>query len=263
MVLFLQGCNFNCLACHNPHTIGRCDHCGDCVPACPRDALTLQEGKVGFDPALCDQCDICLDVCPIDANPMVQCFSVEEVLAQVRAHAAFVSGITLSGGEATMQLPFIRALFAAMADAPDLAHLTRFIDSNGYLGATAWETVLPATDGVMLDIKAFDPVTHKYLSGRDNTRVLDSARLLKGAGKLYEVRYLMVPSFTDTDAEAEKLVGFLAELGGDVAVRLNGYRSHGVWGAAVDWPEMPRDGLEAFAQQLCDAGVAEIRLPVL
>ena len=35
LVLFLQGCNFACPGCHNPHTIGLCDHCGDCVPSCP------------------------------------------------------------------------------------------------------------------------------------------------------------------------------------------------------------------------------------
>lgn len=30
-VLFLQGCNFRCVTCHNPHTIGVCSDCGSCV----------------------------------------------------------------------------------------------------------------------------------------------------------------------------------------------------------------------------------------
>ena len=38
-VVFLQGCNFDCIACHNPYTINLCNHCGDCVAACPSDAL--------------------------------------------------------------------------------------------------------------------------------------------------------------------------------------------------------------------------------
>lgn len=41
MVLFLQGCNFDCAACHNPHTIGQCNDWGDCLPACAPGALRL------------------------------------------------------------------------------------------------------------------------------------------------------------------------------------------------------------------------------
>ncbi|MDN6832970.1 MAG: 4Fe-4S cluster-binding domain-containing protein, partial [Enterobacterales bacterium] len=35
LAIFLQGCNLNCKNCHNPYTIGLCDHCGDCVATCP------------------------------------------------------------------------------------------------------------------------------------------------------------------------------------------------------------------------------------
>jgi len=71
LVLFLQGCNFACPGCHNPHTIGICDDCGDCIPACPQEALSLAGGRIAFDPTACDQCDACLRACPISANPMV------------------------------------------------------------------------------------------------------------------------------------------------------------------------------------------------
>ena len=49
-VLFLQGCNFDCTACHNPSTIGRCDACGACVEACPHGALSFPEpGEVASE----------------------------------------------------------------------------------------------------------------------------------------------------------------------------------------------------------------------
>ncbi|WP_407933512.1 4Fe-4S dicluster domain-containing protein [Fontisubflavum oceani] len=79
----MQGCNYACAACHNPYTIGQCDHCGDCIPACEPGALSLVDGKVQFDPGICTHCDACLDACPISANPMAQLYSVEDILEAV------------------------------------------------------------------------------------------------------------------------------------------------------------------------------------
>ncbi|WIY24997.1 YjjW family glycine radical enzyme activase [Parasedimentitalea psychrophila] len=263
IVLFLQGCNFNCITCHNPHTIGRCNDCGDCIADCPTDALMLEGGKIRFDPALCTHCDACLAACSINANPMVQTYSVHDILTLLGKHKDFVSGITVSGGEATMQLPFTKALFTEMGRDPALAHLTRFIDTNGYLGAAAWTTVLDVTDGVMLDIKAFDCDTHRQLTGRDNARVLDSARMLHTAGKLYELRYLMVPSQTDTAGEIESLMAFTQSLEGPVRVRLNAFRTHGVRGEAAAWPAMEREQVEAAARALAEKSTGPVILPAL
>ncbi|WP_235663616.1 4Fe-4S dicluster domain-containing protein, partial [Aeromonas caviae] len=76
LVLFLQGCNFRCPGCHNPHTMGLCDHCGDCVPGCPGRALAMQEGRVSWQAELCTHCDRCLDVCPRHASPKTRQMSV-------------------------------------------------------------------------------------------------------------------------------------------------------------------------------------------
>jgi len=263
MVLFLQGCNFNCAACHNPHTIGQCNDCGDCVPACPEQALFLVDGKIVFDPALCTNCDICLDVCPIKANPMVQTYAVCDILEMLRENRTFLTGITISGGEATMQLAFIKALFTAMSRDPDLCHLTRFIDSNGHLGAAGWRSILTVTDRVMLDIKAFDQELHVRLTGRTNTRCLESVRLLHDAGKLHELRYLMIPDQTDSDAEIDALIGFVKSLDGPVNLRLNAYRTHGVRGQAAAWPAMARAQVEAAAARLCAADLGPVSLPAL
>lgn len=263
LVLFLQGCNFACPGCHNPHTIGNCNDCGDCIPACPQEALSLIDGRIAFDPSACDQCDLCLHACPISANPMVQHMDVTDVLALIRDNRGFLSGITVSGGEATLQLKFIIALFTAIKAAPDLAGVTCFVDSNGHLGAGSWARLLPVTDGVVLDIKAFDTDSHLALTGRGNAKSLASVRIVQAAGKLYELRYLMVPGQNDRDQDIAALIGLAQEQGDDLRVKLNAYQHHGVKGPARDWPKMPRDGIEATATRLRAAGLSKVVTPVV
>jgi pyruvate formate lyase activating enzyme len=259
MVLFLQGCSFACPGCHNPHTIGLCNHCGLCLPACGTGALSMRDGRIAFDPALCTQCDACLGACPINANPMAQRVTVAEVLALLRRDLAFLDGLTVSGGEATKQLKFVVALFAAVKAAADLRHLTCLIDSNGHLGPRGWAQLLPVTDGVMLDIKAMDPARHQSLTGQGNARVMASAWALAAAGKLAELRFLVVPGQTDRDDEIAAFTALARNLG--VRLRLNAFRHHGVRGAALDWPEAERDQVEPIAGALEAEGLGPVATP--
>jgi pyruvate formate lyase activating enzyme len=263
LVIFLQGCNFNCACCHNPHTIGECNHCGDCVPACHADALSLVGGRIAYDPVACDDCDDCLEVCPISANPMVSDCRVEEILELARKHRPLLTGVTVSGGEPTMQLEFVTELFRAIKSDKELADLSCFIDSNGYLGASGWENVLPVTDGVMLDIKSFDNPNHEALTGKQNARSLASARLLHAAGKLYELRFLLIPGKTDNDAELDGLIGFVKELGDNTRVRLNAFQHHGVKGEALGWDKMSEVGVDRAAKRLHAAGIDNVVTPAV
>ena len=263
LVIFLQGCNFRCATCHNPHTIGDCNHCGDCMPACHVDALSLVDGRIAYDPTDCDHCDACLDICPISANPMVREVSVAEILELAREHRPFLTGITVSGGEPTQQLDFVTELFRAIKSDEALADLTCFIDSNGHLDASGWEKVLPVTDGVMLDIKGFDNHTHEALTGMPNEKSLQSARLLHAAGKLHELRFLLVPGRTDSDAELDSLVELVSELGVGTRIRLNAFQHHGVRGKALGWDKMTEAGVDKAAERLRAAGISNVATPAV
>ncbi|MFQ2895711.1 YjjW family glycine radical enzyme activase [Aeromonas caviae] len=263
LVLFLQGCNFRCPGCHNPHTIGLCDDCGDCLAVCPSGALTMSEGKVHWQEALCTDCDACLKACPRSANPKTRQMSVAEVLALLRRYGPLLTGITVSGGEATTQLPFVIALFTAIKAAPDLARLTCLLDSNGSLGETGWQRLLPVLDGAMIDLKGWHEPVHLALTGRGRERVQASLQLLAQAGKLAEVRLLLVPGRSDfldaTGALEEALTTFLLSLG-PVPIRLNGFRHHGVRGEALSWPEAGSADLTVLANALKAKGFGSVML---
>ncbi|MEI4967633.1 YjjW family glycine radical enzyme activase [Aeromonas caviae] len=266
LVLFLQGCNFSCPGCHNPHTIGLCDDCGDCLAVCPSGALAMSEGKVHWQEALCTDCDACLEACPRHASPKTRQMSVAEVLALLRRYGPLLTGITVSGGEATTQLPFVIALFTAIKAAPDLARLTCLLDSNGSLGETGWQRLLPVLDGAMIDLKGWHEPVHLALTGRGRERVLVSLQLLAQAGKLAEVRLLMVPGRSDfldaTGALEEALTTFLLSLG-PVPIRLNGFRHHGVRGEALSWPEAGSADLTVLANALKAKGFGSVMLPAI
>ena len=266
LVLFLQGCNFRCPGCHNPHTIGLCDHCGDCVPGCPSGTLTLIDGRVRWQASLCTHCDRCLDACPRSASPKTHQMSVAEVLVLLRRYGPLLTGITVSGGEATTQLPFVVALFAAIKAAPDLAHLTCLLDSNGSLGETGWQRLLPVLDGAMIDLKGWRESVHHSLTGQGRERVLASLQLLARAGKLAELRLLQVPGrsdFLDAGGELDAgLATFLQTLG-PVPIRLNGFRHHGVRGEAMGWQEAAMEELDRLSNALKVKGFGPIALPAL
>ena len=228
-VLYAQSfCNFNCVVCHNPYTISLCDGCAVCVPACPEDALSVGPGiALDLDRSACTDCDICIEVCPSDSTPLARNVTVEEMLEAMRPTAPFLSGVTVSGGEATQQTQFVFDLFTAIKADPELNRLTTFIDSNGAAPQEVWEMLAPVTDGVMLDLKALDPETHLQMTKQPNTEVLQSIKYLAKINKLYEVRLIMIPGVNDSQGELARTGEWLKEVDPNVPLKIIGFRKHG------------------------------------
>ncbi len=228
-VVFTQGCNLDCLACHNPYTINPCIDCGDCVVSCPSGALSLDPaGKVVWDSGTCTGGDTCIAVCEYDSTPKARTLAVADVLERLRPAAPFLSGLTVSGGEATGQPAFVRAMFAAVKADKELARLTCFIDTNGDADPATWDLLDPVLDAAMVDLKCLDDDVHRQITGSSNQRVLASIQLLAGRGKLHEVRLLLLPGINDSDELLARTGAWLAAINPKLRVKVIGFRHHGV-----------------------------------
>lgn len=263
LVIFLQGCNFKCLNCHNPYTISRCKECGECVATCPHQALSFINNKVIWQSSTCQQCDTCINTCNYQSTPMTYRYSIEDILKLIRKYLPFLNGITLSGGEATLQLAFIEQLFSAIKQAQDLKHLSCFIDSNGYLPQLGWQKIINVMDGAMIDLKAWDNQVHEALTSKGNLRVKKSIEYLAKMNKLYEVRFLIIPKHTDLQHNAEHLANFLKQFDANIKIRINAFHNHGVRGAAKTWQSASKQHIENFAMELKQFGLRNIVLPAV
>lgn len=119
----------------------------------------------------------------------------EEVYARVKKQIPFIRGISVSGGECMLWPEFLTELFR-LARKDSLGTL---IDSNGMIPFEQYPELMEVSDGVMLDIKAFEASEHVKVAGVTNEMVLKNADYLARTGKLYEVRAVIVPDLYDTE----------------------------------------------------------------
>jgi pyruvate formate lyase activating enzyme len=259
-VAFLQGCNFNCIFCHNPYTINTCVDCGICVEPCPEDALVWGERGAGVevDWSLCNLCGVCVDICPYDSTPLARRVTVDGLWEEIRETAPFLSGVTISGGEPTLQASFVEGLFAAIKARPETTQLTTLIDSNGSCSIGIWEELLGVMDGAMLDLKALDEETHLRLTGVSNNRVLDSIRFLADHNRLYEVRLPLVPGINDSDEMLARTARWLLEIDPKLRVKVIGYRRQGVRTQYGDLLEPSPSQMDRYARVLTGEGFPSI-----
>jgi pyruvate formate lyase activating enzyme len=140
--------------------------------------------------------------------------AADDLVAEAAKYTAFIAaaggGATLSGGE-----PLLQPVFAG-----ELLHrfkhelgLHTALDTSGFLGARATDSLLRDVDLVLLDIKSWDRETYRKVTGRPLEPTLDFARRLARLGKDVWVRFVLVPGLTDDPANIEGVAAFAASLG--------------------------------------------------
>jgi pyruvate formate lyase activating enzyme len=139
--------------------------------------------------------------------------TTDQLLNEIGKYERFIKvaggGVTLSGGEPLQQPAFTRQVLRRCHE----RGLHTALDTSGYLGDHADDTLLDATDLVLLDIKSFDPATYRNLTRTGSVGpTLRFARRLSALGKPMWIRFVLVPGLTDAPANVEALAGFVASL---------------------------------------------------
>ena len=143
-------------------------------------------------------------------------YTAPELVAKMLRNISFYAtgGITATGGEPLLQLDFLTELFElakrhGINTCLDTSGITFHKDPH-YLARI--DRLLAATDLVMLDIKHASDEAHQQLTGCSNTPVLAFADYLREKGVKMRVRHVLVPGYTDGEADLAALGRRLAHL---------------------------------------------------
>lgn len=197
-IVFLKGCNMRCKYCHNPDTWAKCGE-----------------------------------------NDGAKLMTPQEVLKTAMRYKAYwkqTGGITVSGGEALLQIDFVTELFKLAKE----KGVNTCLDTSGnpftkeepFFGK--FNELMKYTDLFMLDIKHIDDEEHKKLTGQTNQNILDMARYLSENGKKMWIRHVLVPEITTDEKYLKQLREFIDTLKTVDRVEVLPYHTLGVF----KWKEL-------------------------
>ena len=162
------------------------------------------------------------------ARQMTAC-ELLDTAERYRGYWGKKGGITVSGGEPLLQLPFVTELFRMAKE----CGIHTALDTAGEPFTreepffSAFRELMEVTDLVLLDIKEMDPEKHRALTGHGNENILNMARYLSETGKPVWIRHVLVPGVTDFDEDLKALRAFLDTLSNVEKAEVLPYHSMG------------------------------------
>jgi len=255
--IFFKGCPLSCVWCHNPESIShqvqvhwaktRCIGCRSCIEACSKGALAMAQSGIVIDRLACNSCAACVQACPSMAMDIYgEEFKLNDLAREVMKDKVYFQksggGVTLSGGEPTMQPLFTKELLSAFQQ----SGLHTALDTCGQCSWETLESLLPYTDMVMYDLKEIDPDKHKKFTGISNTRILENlialGRSMKERGLPGElwIRTPLIPDCTTTEQNIKGIGVFIKKHLREIVGRwelctFNNLCTHKYESLGIDW----------------------------
>jgi pyruvate formate lyase activating enzyme len=280
--VFFKGCPLACVWCHNPESISprvqihwektRCIGCRSCIEACLKGALAATETGMTINRSACDSCDACVQACPSTAMEIYgEACGPNDLVREVLKDEAYFQksggGVTLSGGEPTMQPLFAKELLSTFKQ----GGIHTALDTCGQCPWETLDALLQHTDLVLYDLKEINADKHKEFTGVSNARILENLVLLRRfmkehslPGELW-IRTPLIPGCTATPENLQGIGIFIKEhLGPSVSrwelCTFNNLCIHKYEGLGINWDFrkaalLSRDEAERLTSLARESGV--------
>jgi len=224
--IFFKGCSLKCLWCHNPESISphpqihwianRCIGCQTCLAVCPEGALAVTSDGNRIDRNRCTGCGLCAEECPAGALELLgRTWELDALVGEVMKDRAYFEksggGVTLGGGEPTLQAMFNRELLKRFWE--NGTHTA--LDTCGMCSRDALEGLLPYSDLVLFDLKEIDPPRHRRFTGTTNEKILENLICVRdgmqsnGRPAQLWIRTPIIPDATATDENIRGIGTFI------------------------------------------------------
>jgi len=230
--VFFKGCPLACVWCHNPEGISpepaisfsaeRCDPdaCGGyaCLDVCPLKVpgINPENKKIQIDHDACNRCDKCFDVCTPNAlEPVGSWWTVKELIEKVLIDKKFFTstggGVTLSGGEPTLQMEFLHHFLVALKQ----ENINTGLETSGMFPLKQFQTyILPYLDFIYFDLKLIHPEESRKFTGRSNEQIVGNFLFLNTDAAVPVIaRIPLIPGITATENNLNGISQFLQKLG--------------------------------------------------
>ncbi|MGL4697273.1 choline TMA-lyase-activating enzyme [Enterococcus larvae] len=201
-LFFFKGCPLRCKWCSNPESIEKkhqvmfqkklCIDCGACVKVCPLQVHKM-DPEVGhyIDRSInCGGCRACEKVCPknaftISGEDKLISELLEVAIEDIPFYQTSGGGVTLGGGEVTMQPEFAANLLMECKN----AGIHTAIETCGHAPMKSLVKIAEFCDLFLFDLKHIDSKKHQELTGVRNERILENMEEL--LRKRYNVKVRM------------------------------------------------------------------------
>lgn len=220
-LVFFKGCPLRCRWCSNPESLERkyqimcqhdlCMNCGQCTAVCPVGIHVMQGAQHTVNRSIdCIACGKCAEVCPKQALSVAgKDVTISEVLSVIEQDMSFYQtsggGVTLGGGEATMQPEFAAQL---LQECKRLGIHTA-IETSGYTPQEAILKMAESLDLFLYDIKHIDSDTHYSLTGVRNERILENLQELIRRRYNVKVRMPLIKGLNNDAETIRRTIEFL------------------------------------------------------
>lgn len=155
-------------------------------------------------------------------------YSSGDLMALVRRgldyYQASGGGVTFSGGEPLLQHCFVSEVFQQCQK----EGIHTALDTSLYISPSRISGVLPFTSLVLADVKHVDSVCSRDLTGQYNDLNLSNLKTVNDAGVPLWVRYVVVPGYTDSEADIRALGHLLNPFDTLERIELLAYHTLGV-----------------------------------